>query len=60
MLEEIKRIESEEEYAKVFNRVEELMLGLPEDTPEDDPLMIELKSLGDMVADYEEINYPIG
>ncbi len=43
-----------------LKRVEELMLSLPEDTPEDDPQMVELILLGNLVADYDEEHYPIG
>lgn len=56
----MKKIENEKQYEWAVARVEELLLLVHDDTPEDDPLMIELKRLGDMVADYEEIHYPIG
>ena len=36
------------------------MLTLPEDTPKDDPAMVELELLGNLVADYDEEHYPIG
>lgn len=36
------------------------MLKLPEDTPADDPEMIELSLLGNLVADYEDEHYAIG
>lgn len=35
------------------------MLTLPEDTPAEDPRMIELTLLGNLVADYDEEHYPI-
>ncbi len=54
------KIENEMQYQAALKRVEELMLGLPEDTPEDDPMMVELTLLGNLVADYDEENYPIG
>lgn len=53
------KIENELQYRVALQKVEELMLGLPEDTPEDDPRMIELTLLGNLVADYDEENYPI-
>lgn len=53
------KIENEMQYQAALKRVEELMLGLPEDTPEDDPMMVELTLLGNLVADYDEENYPI-
>lgn len=54
------KIENETQYQVALKRVEELMLGLPEDTPEDDPQMVELILLGNLVADYDEEHYPIG
>ena len=54
------KIENEAQYAGALKRVEELMLKLPEDTPMDDPEMVELVLLGNLVADYDEENYPIG
>lgn len=53
------KIENETQYAAAFKRVEELMLKLPEDTPADDPEMIELSLLGNLVADYEDEHYAI-
>lgn len=54
------KIENEKQYQIALKRVEELMLSLPEDTPEDDPKMVELILLGNLVADYDEEHYPIG
>lgn len=54
------KIENERQYQVALKRVEELMLSLPEDTPEDDPQMVELILLGNLVADYDEEHYPIG
>lgn len=53
------KIENEEQYKVAFKRVEELMLRLPEDTPANDPEMVELTLMGNLVADYEEEHYPI-
>lgn len=53
------KIENEMQYQVALKRVEELMLRLPEDTPEDDPEMVELTLLGNLVADYDEEHYPI-
>lgn len=53
------RIENEMQYQTVLKRVEELMLTLPEDTPKEDPRMIELSLLGNLVADYDEEHYPM-
>lgn len=54
------KIENETQYKVALKRVEELMLVLPEDTPEDDPQMVELILLGNLVADYDEEHYPVG
>lgn len=54
------KIENEKQYQATLKRVEYLMMTLPEDTPEDDPTMIELTLLGNLVADYDEEHYPIG
>ncbi len=54
------KIENEMQYLAALKRVEELMLGLPEDTPAEDPRMVELTLLGNLVADYDEEHYPIG
>jgi len=54
------KIENEMQYQIALKRVEELMLTLPEDTPADNPLMVELTLLGNLVADYDEEHYPIG
>ena len=51
------KIENEMQYQVALKRVEELMLRLPEDTPEDDPEMEELTLLGNLVADYDEEHY---
>lgn len=54
------KIENEIQYQVALKRVEELMLTLPEDTPSDNPQMVELTLLGNLVADYDEEHYPIG
>lgn len=53
------KIENETQYRAALSRVEDLMLNLPEDTAEDDPQMVELTLLGNLVADYDEEHYPI-
>lgn len=54
-----RKIEREEQYTAALKRVEELMLQLPEGTPEHNPDMKELTILGNLVADYEEKHFPI-
>lgn len=53
------KIANETQYKVVLKRVEELMLSLPEDTQEDNPEMVELTLLGNLVADYEDEHYPM-
>lgn len=54
------KITTETQYQAALKRVEHLALSLPEDTPADDPRMIEMTLLGNLVADYDEEHYPIG
>lgn len=54
------KIANEMQYQVALKRVEELMLTLPEDTPAENPRMVELTLLGNLVADYDEEHYPIG
>ncbi len=54
-----RKIKREEQYKSALKRVEELMLKLPEGTPENDSAKKELTMLGNLVADYEEKHYPI-
>ena len=54
------KIENEAQYEGALKRVEELMLKLPEDTPDDNQEMVELTLLGNLVADYDEEHYAIG
>ena len=53
------RIENEIQYQGALKRVEELMEKLPDTTPEDDPEMVELILLGNLVAEYDAIHYPV-
>ena len=48
------KIENEAQYQRALKRVEELFEVVTDDTPQTDPLYIELKLLGNIVADYEE------
>ena len=54
------KIETEDQYNWAVQRVEELFPLVSEGAPHTDPLRIELELLGNMVADYEELNYNIG
>ena len=53
------KIENEMQYKAALARVEELMEAVPEDATENDPRMVELTLLGNLVADYDEEHYPI-
>jgi HTH-type transcriptional regulator/antitoxin HigA len=52
-------IENEEQYQAAIERIEELLPITTEETPLDDKNMVELVLLSGLVADYEEITYPI-
>lgn len=54
------KIDSEVQYEWALKRVEELFELVHEDTPETDPLYLELKLLGNLVADYEDEHYSLG
>lgn len=54
------KIETEKQYEALLARVEELMLTLNEDTPKEDPRMIELDVLGNLVADYSDAHFSLG
>lgn len=53
------RMENEKQYNAAMARIEELMPLVTEETPEDDRNSIELFLLFNLVADYEEITYPV-
>lgn len=53
------RIENEKQYNVAMERIEELLPLVTEDTPTDDRNSIELVLLSNLVADYEEIAYPV-
>lgn len=56
----MKQIKSEQEYLKALNRIDELLQLTGDDVPPDDPSMVELLNLSDLVYEYESIHYPIG
>ena len=54
------QIKTEKEYQAAMARIEELLpLTWKDGTPEDTPENIELSLLSDLVAEYEDIHYPI-
>ena len=54
------KIENETQYNWAMARIEQLLPKVSNDTPDDDPNSIELYLLSDLVAEYEDIHYPIG
>jgi HTH-type transcriptional regulator/antitoxin HigA len=53
------KIKNEKQYNAACERIEELLLLVGNETPVDDKNFIELDLLSDLVADYEETNYPV-
>ena len=53
------KIKSKEQYEKILERIEELLLIVDNDTRADDRNSIELELLSNLVADYEEMNIPV-
>lgn len=55
------QIKTEKEYEAAMARIEELLpLTWGDGVPEDSPENLELNLLSELVADYEDIHYPIG
>lgn len=53
------RIENDKQYEAAMARIEELLKVVNDDTPEDDINSVELVLLSGLVADYEDLKYPI-
>ena len=53
------RIENETQYNSAMQRINELLDVVNDDTPEDDVRSVELVLLSNLVADYEDVHYPI-
>ena len=47
------------QYNSAMERIEELLKIVNDDTPEDDKNSVELVLLSNLVADYEDVHYPI-
>ena len=56
----MEQLKSEQEYLKALNRIDELLQLTGDDVPSDDPNMVELLEISDLIYDYESIHYPIG
>ena len=56
----MERIKTEKEYEAAMARIDELLpLTWSDDAKEDSPENIELSLLSDLVAEYEDVHYPI-
>lgn len=53
------RIENEMQYNSAMTRINELLKVVNDDTPEDDVRSVELLLLSNLVADYEDVHYPV-
>lgn len=56
----IRKIENETQYDAALARIDELLSLVSDDTPIDDPACVELVKISNLVADYEDVHYPIG
>lgn len=52
-------IKNEEQYHALCDRINQLLKVVSNDTPANDPRLLELDVISDMVADYEEEHFPI-
>ena len=52
-------IKTEKEYRAILKRIDELLPLTGDNVPEDSPENIELALLSDLVAEYEDVHYPI-
>lgn len=53
------KIENEQQYKATLARIEELLQTVDDNTPDGNKDSIELVLLSNLVADYEDVNYPI-
>ena len=54
------QIKSEQMYQALLKRIEELLTMTSDDDAMDDPRMLELDIISDLIVEYEDIHYPIG
>lgn len=54
------QLKSEAAYRAALKRIDELLSLTGDTVPDDDPNMLEMDMLCDMVEEYESIHYPIG
>ena len=53
------QIKNEQQYAAIMKRIDALFFETGEDTPSDDPRLLELDLLSELVEEYEKERYPI-
>ena len=56
----MEQLKSEQEYNEALKRIDELLSLTGDDVPPDDPNMVELLKISDLVYEYESIHYSIG
>ena len=56
----MEQLKSEQEYLAALQRIDELLPLTDDDVPPDNPNMVELLKVSDLVYEYESIHYPIG
>ena len=54
------QIKSEQMYQALLKRIDELLNMTSDNDSMDDPRMLELDIISDLIAEYEDIHYPIG
>lgn len=53
------KIKTEQQYDAIIERINELLKIVTDETPTSDKNFIELMLLSDLVAEYEDVHYPI-
>ena len=53
------QIKSESQYKAIMSRIDELFFATDENTPKDDPRLVELDVLSALVEEYEKEYFPI-
>ena len=56
----MRQIKNEAAYRAALKRIDELLPLTGDNVPDDDPNMLEMDMLCDMVEEYENVHYPIG
>jgi HTH-type transcriptional regulator/antitoxin HigA len=54
------QIKTEQEYRSLMSRIDELIEIVDDDTPKESKEYVELDIISGLVAEYEDIHYPIG